>query len=69
MVSSSVIRSVLSRSVLVTDLLSSIQLGVSIIKDGVRRSEVSHNVVWRRSEIRVIVPAVQHQFIAAGEMG
>ena len=52
-----------------TDLLSSIQLGVSIIKDGVRRSEVSHNVVWRRSEIRVIVPAVQHQFIAAGEMG
>ena len=52
-----------------TDLLSSIQFGVSIIKDRVRRSELSHNVVWRRSEIRVIVPAVQHQFIAAGEKG
>lgn len=45
-------------------VLGSVQLRVHIIKDGIRGSELSHNVVGRGSEARVKVPAFQHQFIA-----
>lgn len=48
-------------------VLGSVQLGVHIIKDGIRGSELSHNVMGRGSEARVKVPAFQHQFIAVRE--
>ena len=41
-------------------------LRVSVVKDGVRGSELGHYVVGRRSQTGVQMPALQHQVIAGG---